>query len=65
MDRTNWLTAREVRRSMYRAEDGDGGHDEVVVPEWTSRPCGCVVTKCPRCAPLQFDDEGNYIRQGR
>lgn len=64
------LTAREVR-GMYPGlnqpapEDDEDvyDHNEIVAPEWTSRPCGCVTTSCPQCKPLWYDADGNYIRR--
>lgn len=63
------LTASEVR-SMYPARDsGFFGiasdedvydHNEIVAPEYTSHPCGCVTTSCPQCKPRWYDANGNF-----
>lgn len=70
MNRTGTrLTVREVR-SMYPALDsGFFGvvpdedsycHSEIVAPEYTSHPCGCVAASCPQCRPLWYDADGNF-----
>lgn len=67
------LTAREIRRTYPGLEPGFFGiapddedvygHDEIVAPEYTGRPCGCVTTACPECRPLWFDADGNFTGQ--
>lgn len=64
------LTAREIRRTypsldksvLYVIDDEEthDHHSEIETPEYTGRPCGCVVTRCPECAPQQFDADGDF-----
>lgn len=66
------LTAREVRNTYpartpeffgIKPDEDCYDHSEIVAPEYTSHPCGCVTTSCPQCRPLWYDVEGNFTGQ--